>query len=50
MPIKVFGNTNSNDNGHKIGTSLFVQKPFLRGNYFETNKEEEIDMKKTKQK
>ena len=26
MPINVFGNSNSNDNGNKIDTSLFVQK------------------------
>ena len=29
MPINVFGNSNQN-NGNKIDTSLFVQKPYLR--------------------
>ena len=44
MPIKVFGNSSSN-NDNKIDTSLFVQKPYLRTNYIETNIEEDIDMK-----
>ena len=44
MPINVFGNSNSNDNS-KIDTSLFVQKPYLRRNYIETNIEEDIDLK-----
>ena len=43
MPINVFGNSNSNDNGRKIDTSLFVQKPYLRTNYIESNIEEDID-------
>ena len=30
MPINVLGNSNSNDNGNKTDTSLFVQKP-IRG-------------------
>ena len=45
MPINVFGNSNSNNNGDKIDTSLFVQKPYLRTNYIESNVEEEIDLK-----
>ena len=45
MPINVFGNSNSNDNGNKIDTSLFVQKPYLRTNYIEANIEEDIDFK-----
>ena len=45
MPIIVFGNRNSNDNGNKIDTSLFVQKPYLRTNYIESNIEEDIDLK-----
>ena len=45
MPINVFGNSNSNDNGNKVDTSLFVQKPYLRTNYIEANIEEDINMK-----
>ena len=46
MPINVFGNSNSNDNnGIKIDTSFFVQKPCLRTNYKEANIEEDIDLK-----
>ena len=44
MPNNVFGNSNSNDNGNKIDTSLFVQKPYLRSNYIESNIED-IDLK-----
>ena len=44
MPINLFGNSNSNDNGNKIDTSLFVQKPYLRTNYIEGNIEEDIDL------
>ena len=44
MPIKVFGNS-SNNFEHKIDTSLFVQKPYLRHNYIESNIEEDIDLK-----
>ena len=44
MPINVFGNSNSNDNGNKIDTSLFVQKPYLT-NYKEANIEEHFDLK-----
>ena len=44
MPIKVFGNSNSNDNS-KIDMSLFVQKPYQRRNYIEANIEEDIDLK-----
>ena len=45
MPINVFGNSNSNNSGNKIDTSLFVQKPYLRTNYIEANIEEDIDLK-----
>ena len=44
MPINVFGNSNSNDNGNKIDTSLFVRKPYLRTKYIEANIEENIDL------
>ena len=44
MPINVFGNS-SNSSDNKIDTSLFVQKPFLRTNYLESNIEEDIDLK-----
>ena len=44
MPINVFGNSfNNNDN--KIDTRLFVQKPYLRTNYIESNIEEDLDLK-----
>ena len=45
MPINVFGNINSNDNGNKSDFSLFVQKPYLSTNYIEKNIEEDIDLK-----
>ena len=45
MPIKVFRNSFSHDNGDKIDTNLFVQKPYLRTNYSESKIEEDIDMK-----
>ena len=44
MPINVFGNS-SNNSGSKIDTSLFVQKPYFRTNYIESNIEEDIDLK-----
>ena len=44
MPINVFGNS-SNNSDKKIDTSLFVQKPYLRTNYIESNIEEDIDLK-----
>ena len=44
MPINVFGNS-SNNSEHKIDASLFVQKPYLRSNYIESNIEEDIDLK-----
>ena len=44
MPIIVFGNS-SNNSEHKIDTNLFVQKPYLRTNYIESDKEEDIDFK-----
>ena len=45
MPINVFGNSSSTYDKNKIDTSLFVQKPFLRTNYIESNIEENITMK-----
>ena len=45
MPINVFGNSNFHDNGSKVDTSLFVQKPYLRTNYIEANIEEDINLK-----
>ena len=46
MPNNVFGNSSSaHDNGNKIDTSLFVQKPCLILNYIEANIEEDIDLK-----
>ena len=44
MPINVFGNSSNNTN-NKIDTSLFVQKPYLRTNYIESNIEEDLDLK-----
>ena len=44
MPINVFGNSSSNSDS-KIDTSLFLQKPYLRTNYIESNIEEDIDLK-----
>ena len=46
MPIHVFGITSSSyDNGNKIHTSLFVEKPYPRSYYREANTEEDIDLK-----
>ena len=44
MPINVFGNS-SNISDNKNDTSLFVQKPYLRTKYIESNIEEDIDLK-----
>ena len=44
MPRNVFGNS-SNNSDKKIDTSLFIQKPYLRTNYIESNIEENIDLK-----
>ena len=44
MPINVFGNS-SNNSEQKIDTSLFIQKPYLRANYIESNIEEDINLK-----
>ena len=44
MPINVFGKSSINSD-NKIDTSLFVQKPYVRTNYIESNIEEDIDMK-----
>ena len=43
MPINVFGNS-SNNPEHKIDTSMFVQKPYLRANYIEAKIGEDIDL------
>ena len=43
MPINVFGNS-SNNSDNKIDTSLFVQIPYLRHNYIESDIGEDIDM------
>ena len=45
MPINVFVNSNSNYNGKKNDTSLFVQKLYPRTNYLEANIEKDIDIK-----
>ena len=42
MPITVFGNS-SNNSEHKIDTSLFVQKPFLRTVLIESNIKEDTE-------
>ena len=44
MPINVFGNS-SNNSDNKIDTSLFIQKPYLRANYIESNIKEDLDLK-----
>ena len=42
----MFGNsTSQQDNGNKIDTSLFVQKPYLRTKYLEANFVEDFDKK-----
>ena len=46
VPINIFGNSSiSYDNGNKKDTPLFVQKPYLRTNYIEAIREEDIDVK-----
>ena len=45
MPTNVFANSNSNDYGNIIYTSLCVQKPYLRTNNMESKIEEDIDLK-----
>ena len=44
MPINVFGNSSHNSESRK-NTSIFVQKPYLRTNYIESNIEEDIHLK-----
>ena len=44
MTINVFGNS-SNNSEQKTDTSIFVQKPYLRTNYIESNIEEDFDSK-----
>ena len=45
MPIKVFGNSNSKDNGKKIDTATFAQKPYLILKYMKSNIEANIDLR-----
>ena len=46
MPINVFGNSSSShNNGIKTDTTLFVQKPYLRTIYIESNFEDDMDKK-----
>ena len=46
MPKNVFGNNfSSHGVDDKIDTVLFVQKPYLRTNYIESNLEGDIDLK-----
>ena len=45
MPFKVFGNSNSTDNGNKIDASLFVPKNYLRTKFIEAKIEEDINLK-----
>ena len=45
MLINVFGSS-SNCSEYKIDTSLFVQRPYLRTNYIESDIEADIDLKK----
>ena len=46
MPINEFGNSSSShDNGKKNHTGTFVQKPYLRTNFIESNIEEDFDLK-----
>ena len=45
MPINVFGNSSSNISDNKPDTSIFVQKPYLRTSYIESNLEVDIDLK-----
>ena len=49
MPKNVFGN-NSNNPDKRIDTNLFVLKPFLRTNSFESNIQEDIDLQNNAEK
>ena len=44
MPINVFGNS-SNNSENRIDTCFFVQKPYLRTTYLESNLDEDNDLK-----
>ena len=44
MPANVFGNS-SHENSKKIDTSFFVQKPYQRTEFLESNIEEDINLK-----
>ena len=46
MPVNVFGNSSSsNNNGNKIDTIVFVQKPYLKTIYIESRIEGDIELK-----
>ena len=45
MLFNVFGNSSSSYDNNKIDTFLFVQKPYLRTNYIESDIEESLNMK-----
>ena len=44
MTISVFGNSIQNKN-NKIDNSQYVQKPYLRTNYIESNIDQDIDLR-----
>ena len=45
MPINVFGKSYSNSSESRIDASLFVQKPYVRTDYIESNIKEDNDLK-----
>ena len=46
MPLNVSSNSSSSqDNGNKIDTNLFGQKPYLRRSFIESNVEEVNNLK-----
>ena len=45
MPIKVFGYSTSSNDYSKKNRTVFVQTSYWRSNYFESNIEEDFDMK-----
>ena len=44
MPTNVFGNSSINSD-NKIDTTIFVQKPYLRFTYIESNIKEDTELK-----
>ena len=44
IPINVFGNS-SNNSDSKIDSFRFVQKPYLRSNYIESDRDHDINLK-----